>query len=51
MTARRCETLLSVDIGAWRQEIDAIGKYLDEFGARVPAKLRDEQQAAAKRLA
>ena len=44
------ETLLSVDIGAWRQEIDAIGKYLDEFGARVPAKLRDEQQAAARRL-
>jgi phosphoenolpyruvate carboxykinase (GTP) len=45
------ETLLSVDIGAWRQEIDAIGKYLDEFGARVPAKLCDEQQAAARRLA
>jgi phosphoenolpyruvate carboxykinase (GTP) len=44
------ETLLSVDLGAWRQEIDAIGKYLDDFGARVPAKLRDEQRAAARRL-
>ena len=44
------ETLLSVDLGAWRQEIDSIGKYLDEFRDRVPAKLRDEQRAAARRL-
>jgi phosphoenolpyruvate carboxykinase (GTP) len=45
------DTLLSVDKAAWRQEIEAVGKYLDEFGARVPARLREEQQAAAKRLA
>ena len=43
-------TLLSVDVGAWRQEIDAIAKYLDEFKDRVPAKLRDEQRAVAGRL-
>jgi len=48
--AETLDTLLSVDKAAWRQEIEAIGKYLDEFGGRVPARLREEQQAAAKRL-
>ena len=32
------ETLLSIDPVAWRQEMEAIGKYLDEFGTRVPAR-------------
>jgi phosphoenolpyruvate carboxykinase (GTP) len=45
------DTLLSIDPAAWRQEIEAIGKYLDEFGERVPAQLRAEQRAVAARLA
>jgi phosphoenolpyruvate carboxykinase (GTP) len=44
------ETLLSIDPAAWRQEIDAIGKYLDEFGSRVPGQLREELKGVAKRL-
>jgi phosphoenolpyruvate carboxykinase (GTP) len=44
------ETLLSIDGNAWRQEVDAIGKYLDEFGSRVPGELRDELKGVAQRL-
>lgn len=44
------DTLLSVDSAAWRQEVDAIGKYLDEFGSRVPPQLRDELKGVATRL-
>lgn len=44
------ETLLSIDSAAWRQEIDAIGNYLDEFGSRVPTQLREELKSVAKRL-
>src|SRR5512138_2671561 len=44
------DTLLSVDPVAWRAEIESIGKYLDEFRERVPAKLREELRDVAKRL-
>jgi phosphoenolpyruvate carboxykinase (GTP) len=44
------ETLLSIDEQAWRQEIESIGKYLDEFKDRVPAKLREELKGVAQRL-
>ncbi len=50
MDASTLETLLSIDPAAWRQEVDAIGKYLDEFGSRVPSQLRDELKGVAKRL-
>jgi GTP-dependent phosphoenolpyruvate carboxykinase len=41
---------LSVDLPAWRQEIEAISKYLDEFQGRIPQKLREEQRGVAERL-
>ncbi|HEX4973622.1 MAG TPA: phosphoenolpyruvate carboxykinase domain-containing protein, partial [Steroidobacteraceae bacterium] len=44
------DTLLSVDPVAWRHEVESIGKYLDEFRERVPAKLRDELKDVAARL-
>jgi phosphoenolpyruvate carboxykinase (GTP) len=44
------ETLLSIDEQAWRQEVDSIGQYLDEFKDRVPAKLREELKGVAQRL-
>ncbi len=50
MEAGTLDTLLSIDATAWRQEVDAIGKYLDEFGARVPAQLREELKGVSKRL-
>lgn len=50
MDAATLETLLSIDPAAWRQEVDAIGAYLDEFGSRVPSQLREELKGVAKRL-
>lgn len=43
-------SLLGIDTQAWRQEVEAIGKYLDEFGQRVPAKLREELAGVRMRL-
>ena len=45
------ETLLEVDNGAWRDELAAIGDYLDTFAPRLPDALRDEQQRVALALA
>lgn len=44
------QTLLSIDEAAWKQEMESIGKYLDEYQTRVPAELRKEQQSVAQRL-
>ena len=35
-------TLLAVDPAAWREELAAIGKFLGEFGSRVPETMNDE---------
>jgi len=43
--------LLSIDAAAWRHEMEEIGKYLGEFGRRVPARLREEHNTVSKRLA
>jgi phosphoenolpyruvate carboxykinase (GTP) len=42
--------LLAVDRAAWRQEADEIGQYLESYGARLPAALREEVTALKKRL-
>ena len=34
--------LLDLDYAAWHREIDEIGKYLEEFGARTPPALREQ---------
>jgi phosphoenolpyruvate carboxykinase (GTP) len=36
--------LLDLDLDAWHREIDDIGRYLEEFGDRLPAALRSEYQ-------
>jgi phosphoenolpyruvate carboxykinase (GTP) len=36
--------LTTIDSAEWRAEIDAIGDYLESFGERLPARLREEQQ-------
>jgi len=41
------EALLEVDPKDWREEVADIGKYLDSFGARMPAKLKAEQRRVA----
>jgi phosphoenolpyruvate carboxykinase (GTP) len=44
---RALDALLDVDPESWRDEIADIGKYLDSFGARMPAKLKAEQRRVA----
>jgi phosphoenolpyruvate carboxykinase (GTP) len=44
------QTLLSIEPAAWRQEIESIGKYLDEYKDRVPDSLRKQQKDVAKKL-
>lgn len=36
--------LLDIDASGWQAELHAIGDYLDSFGDRLPARLRQEQQ-------
>jgi phosphoenolpyruvate carboxykinase (GTP) len=43
--------LLAVDAAGWRDEMDSIGDYLDSYGARMPQRLRDEQQRIAAAIA
>ena len=42
--------LLAVRPEAWRAEIQAVGEYLDGFGARVPVQLRQELSEIGRRL-
>ena len=44
------EALTTIDVGHWRDEMAAIGDYLEAFGDRVPAELLAEQQRVAERL-
>ncbi len=44
------EELLAVDPALWREEFAGIGKYLEEFGDRVPAPLKAELSAAIERV-
>jgi phosphoenolpyruvate carboxykinase (GTP) len=44
------DQLLAVDRDAWRREVDAIGTYLEEFGARMPDALRREHARIASAL-
>ena len=44
------DELLTVNPALWRQEFAGFGKYLDEFGTRVPAPLKAELNAAIERV-
>jgi phosphoenolpyruvate carboxykinase (GTP) len=43
--------LVTVDVERWRTENQHFADYLDEYGDRVPATLRSEQQRIAAELA
>jgi len=45
------ETLFAYDREGWQAEIAAVGDYLGEFGARLPAALQAEQQRVVAALA
>jgi phosphoenolpyruvate carboxykinase (GTP) len=42
--------LLDLDVDAWHREIDEIGRYLEEFGDRLPDALRTEYQRVKQAL-
>ena len=44
------EELLKVDSALWRAEFEGIATYLDEFGARVPAAMRQELNGSLDRV-
>jgi len=44
------EQLLTVDPKQWRLEMEHMGKYLDEFGDRVPSQLRSEHEKVLQAL-
>ncbi len=44
------DALLGIDVDGWRDEIADIGAYLDSFGERTPARLREERRRVAKAL-
>ena len=48
--ANALSELLDVDRAGWQTELAAIGQYLESFGARVPQRLREEQQRVAQAL-
>ena len=45
------ELLFGFDRAGWQAEFASFGEYLEEFGARTPQALKDEQQRIATRLA
>ncbi|MDH3337939.1 MAG: phosphoenolpyruvate carboxykinase (GTP) [Gammaproteobacteria bacterium] len=51
ISADTMRELLSIDVEHWRIENEHFADYLDEFGDRVPAALRKEQQRLAAKLA
>jgi len=44
------DQLLAVEPDAWREELDAIGGYLDGFGKRLPASLRQMHAEISQQL-
>ena len=44
------DQLLRVDPADWAEETRAAGEFLSKFGERLPAPIREEQQALASRL-
>jgi len=43
-------SLLKVDAEQWREELEMVGEYFDEFGDRLPAELRHLQERAISDL-
>ncbi|MGC1291269.1 MAG: phosphoenolpyruvate carboxykinase (GTP), partial [Candidatus Acidiferrales bacterium] len=44
------QKLLNVDTGAWADEHDAIGKFFEKFGSRLPEELHQEHEKLGQRL-
>jgi phosphoenolpyruvate carboxykinase (GTP) len=44
------DALLEIDVEAWREELAAIGEYLESYGERTPAALHAEQERVRQAL-
>ena len=44
------DELLAVDNAAWRKEATEIGSYLESYGGRLPAAMREELARLMERL-
>jgi phosphoenolpyruvate carboxykinase (GTP) len=45
------EALLSVNVDQWKDEMISVGEYLESYGDRLPAELREEHAKVAEGLA
>jgi phosphoenolpyruvate carboxykinase (GTP) len=45
------KTLLTVDVEGWKNELDGLAEYYDQFGDRLPAALRNRLNIIRERLA
>jgi phosphoenolpyruvate carboxykinase (GTP) len=50
LTPEQLELLLTVDVDVWREEVALIADHYATFGDRLPATLREEQEALVARL-
>ena len=50
ISADTMEQLLRVDTSVWADEHEAIGKFFEKFGKRLPEELRQEQEKLGQRL-
>jgi phosphoenolpyruvate carboxykinase (GTP) len=44
------QSLLNVDVSRWQEEMDSVGEYLESYGDRLPAVLRQEYQEVVEDL-
>ncbi len=47
----RLRTALAVDRGEWRQALEELGVFYDQFGGRIPAAIRQMHELTLRRLA
>jgi phosphoenolpyruvate carboxykinase (GTP) len=50
VSAQELATLTSIDLQQWQTEMAAIGEYLESYGDRLPAALREEQRRISAEL-
>ena len=50
ITAENLEALTTIDHGQWRDEMQAVGEYLESYGDRLPTALKAQQERISAEL-
>jgi len=50
VSAETMDALLSVNLDAWREEMNSVGEYLESYGERLPKALKKEQEEVLAEL-